>query len=187
MLQEIMGTLLVLMVYVCFVIVVFSPTLYAVWLYVMGRRVSLKARGLLKLAILTFVINTVVACVLAKMAFDFFVTAKVAEWQTLTRTSIQNAVVSQERFYKSHGRYYPVGPVRGPYKDDQGLSVEKDVILQVTPEWDTEAKRETFQAYAVHVLAKGLLRAAGDGKVEQPPPDSDESVRVKSKLFNSVK
>jgi hypothetical protein len=187
MVQEIMGTVLVLMVYLCCVVVIFSPTLYTAWLYIVGRRVSLKGRGLLRLAIMTFAINLVVAYVLVKMAFDFFLPAKIAEWQSLTRTSIRNAVVSQERFFKSNGRFYAVGPVRGPYKDDKGLSVEKDVILEVIPRWDSKAERETFQAYAVHMLDKGLLRATPDGKVEQPPPDSEESVRVKSKLLNSVK
>lgn len=187
MVHEIVGKALVLLVYLCAVIVVFSPTIYVVWMYVVGRRVSPRTSGLRKLALITFSINLVVAYLLVKLAFDFFLTAKVDEWQASTRSSIRNAVVSQEEFFRTHGRYYPVGPVRGPYKDDQGLFVEKDVILQVIPRWDKDSRRETFHAYAIHVLAKRLLSASKDGKVEQHLTDSEESVRVTSKLFGSVK
>jgi hypothetical protein len=187
MIQQIMGATLVLLVYLCVVIVVFSPTIYVVWLYVVGRRVSRKTSGLRKLVLITLAMNTVVAYLLLKMAFDFFLTAKVEEWQASTRSTIHNAVMSQRKFFSSHGRYYPVGPVRGPYQDDHGLLVEKDVILQVIPRWDHDSQSETFHAYAAHVLAKLLLSASKDGKVNQPPADAEEAMRMKSKLFGSVK
>jgi hypothetical protein len=187
MIQEIIGTTVIFLVYLCAVIVVFSPTVYVVWLYVVGRQVSQKTSGLRKLALITLAINIVVAYLLVKLAFDFFLTSKVEQWQASTRSTISNAVVSQERFFRSHGRYYPVGPVRGPYRDDHGLVVEKDVILQVIPRWDKESRTESFHAYAVHVIAKRLLSASRNGKVEQPPADSDEAVQMRSKLFGSVR
>lgn len=100
---------------------------------------------------------------------------------------MRNAIVSQQRFFAAHGRYYSVGPVRGPYHDKAGLTVEKDVILEVIPQWDKAGEQETFQAYALDVWGKSLLLNTKDGKVEKAPADSELSATVKSKLLNSVK
>lgn len=187
MVREIVGTALVALVYFCCLVVIFGPTIYVTWLYVMGRKVKGKARGLLRLAYLTFFINLVVAYVLVKLAFECFLTTKVAEWQKLTTETVLSAVAAEERFFKSQGKYYAVGPVRGPFRDQHGLAVDKDVILEVAPSWDNRLKRETFRAYAVHILAKKLVQSTRDGKVQQPSTDSTESRQIKSRLFNSVK
>jgi hypothetical protein len=168
-------------------IVVFAPTIYAVWFYFMGRKVQIKSRGLLRIAILTGCANIIVAYFLIHLAFDYFLASKVAEQEALTRQTMQNAIVSQQRFFAAHGRYYPVGPVRGPYQNDLGLTVDKDVILEVVPHWDKAKAQETFQAHALHVWGKGLLLNAKEGKVEKAPSDSEVSAMVRSKLLNSVK
>ncbi|MBI5568902.1 MAG: hypothetical protein HY914_03065 [Desulfomonile tiedjei] len=187
MLWSIFESILLGTVYLCLIVLVFSPTLYVLWLYVIGRRVSIKANGLLKLTVTTFIINAIVAYFMAHLAFDYLLTAKMAEWQGMARTSLDKAILSQERFFSSHRRYYAVGPVRGPYKDEYGLLVEKDVILEVVPAWDSHSNSETFQAYAVHIVSRDLLHATKDGKVRQSLRDSEESTRIKAKLFNSVR
>jgi len=187
MVREIVGIVLIAVVYFFCVVVIFGPTIYVLWLYVIGRKVAGKARGLLRLTYLTFFINLVVAYFLVKLAFECFLTTKVAEWQNLTTSTILSAVSAEERFFKSQGKYYAVGPVRGPFSDQHGLSVEKDVILEIAPSWDTHLKRETFRAYAVHVLTKRLVQSNKDGKVEHPSAESTEARRVTSRLLNSVK
>jgi hypothetical protein len=187
MAREIVGTGIVGLVYFCCLIVIFSPTIYVCWLYVIGRKVEGKARGLGRLSCLTFAINLMVAYFLIKLAFEGFLVNKVAEWQNVTVAAIGSAVAAEKRHFQSHGKYYAVGPVRGPYSDQYGLSVNADVILEVVPSWDSALKRETFRVYAVHVLAKKLIEGSGDGKVAQAPPESRESQTITSKLFNSVK
>jgi hypothetical protein len=187
MAREIVGTGIVGLVYVCCVIVVFGPTIYVCWLYVLGRKVEGKARGLARLACITFLINFMVAYFLVRLAFEGFLANKVIEWQNVTARAVGSAVDAEKRFFRSHGRYYAVGPVRGPFSDQYGLSVDKDVILEVVPSWDHDLKRETFRVYAVHVLAKRLLECSRNGKVAQPPFESQEHQKIVSRLFNSVK
>jgi len=187
MLWSIFESILLGTVYLCLTVLVFSPSLYVLWLYIIGRRMPIKAEGLLRLTVTTFLINAIVAYFMVHLAYDYLLTAKMAEWQGMARTSLDKAITSEEKFFSSHGRYYAVGPVRGPYKNEYGLLVEKDVILEVVPTWDTQSNSETFQAYAVHIVSRDLLHATKDGKVHQPPHDSEESTRIKAKLFNSIR
>lgn len=185
--RDAIGIVIIALIYLCLLIVVFSPTIYAVWFYLIGRKVHLKSKGLLRIAVLTACINTVVAFFLLHLAFDYLLATKVAEREALALQTMRNAIVSQQKFFASHGRYYPVGPVRGPYHNDEGLTVAKDVILEVIPQWDKARAQETFQAYALDVWGKGLLLNTKDGQVEKAPADSEVSAMVKSKLLNSVK
>ena len=100
---------------------------------------------------------------------------------------MQNAVASQNKYFAKYGRYYAVGPVRGPYKDDYGLDVEKDVILYITPKWDKDSQQESFQAYAIYFWSKEVVEGSYDGKLKKLPQDSEESVRMRFKLLNSVR
>jgi hypothetical protein len=152
-----------------------------------GRKVRIKSKGLLRIALLTGCINAVLAYFLMHIAIDYFLVTKGAEKEALAVQTMHNAIVSQKRFFATHGRYYAVGPVRGPYQNDLGLTVEKDVILQVVPQWDKAKAEESFQAYAVHVWGTGLLLNTTDGQVEKAPVDSEVSAMVRSKLLNSVK
>ncbi len=182
-----LGVALIAVIYLCILIVLFSPSLYAGWLYVMSRYAKVKRAGLARVAITTFAINTILVVFLSQFAFNYFLVHKVAESDAAAAQALQKAVVSQEHFFTTHGRYYPVGPVRGPYHDDNGLTVEKDIILQVEPHWDKVSHKETFKAYALHILGKDLAVRTEDGKVEKAPPNSDQSVAIRSKLMHSVK
>jgi hypothetical protein len=187
MAREIVGTGIVGLVYLCCLIVIFGPTVYVCWLYVIGRKVGSKARGLARLSCLTFAINLVVAYFVIKFAFEGFLINQVAQWQNATSAAIGSAVAAEKRFFRFHGRYYAVGPVRGPYNDQHGLSVNKDVILEVVPSWDKDLKRETFQVYAVHVLVKRLMEGSRNGNMAQASPESQEHQKIKSRLIDSVK
>ncbi|MBI5251395.1 MAG: hypothetical protein HY912_18055 [Desulfomonile tiedjei] len=185
--KNIIGVAVIAVIYFCIFIVLFSPSLYTAWLYLVSRYTKVRRAGLLRLALTTFSINMIVVVFLYHLAFNHFLAYKVAEKDAAAAHAIENAIVSQENFFTAHGRYYPVGPVRGPYRDDHGLTVEKDVILQVEPHWDKVSHKETFKAYAVHVLGKDIAVSDGDRKVQKSPADSNKSAAIRSKLLNSVK
>lgn len=185
--RDVIGILIIALIYLCLLVVVFSPTIYAAWFYFMGRKVQIKSKSLLRIVVLTGCANAIVAFFLMHFAFDHIVASKVAEKEALAMQTMNNAIVSQQRFFATHGRYYSVGPVRGPYQNDLGLTVEKDVILEMVPRWDKVKAQETFQAYALHVWGKSLLLNTTEGKVEKAPADSEVSAMVRSKLLNSVK
>jgi hypothetical protein len=185
--RDIVGILIIALIYLCLLVVIFSPTIYAAWFYLMGRKVQIKSKSLLRIVVMTGCANAIVAYFLMHFAFDYFLASKVAEKEALAIQTMNNAIVSQQRFFATHGRYYSVGPVRGPYQNDLGLTVEKDVILQMTPQWDKAKEQQTFQAYALHVWGKSLLLNTTEGKVKKVPADSEVSAMVRSKLLNSVK
>jgi hypothetical protein len=187
MLRDIIGLGVVALVYLCFLILVFAPTIYAAWFYLVARKLSTRRKGVTKLLLYTFCLNAIIAYFAAQLAFDYFLGAKSAETGNSVNLTMQNAVASQNRYFAKYGRYYAVGPVRGPYKNEYGLDVEKDVILYVTPKWDKDSQRESFQAYAVYFWSNGVVEGGGDGKLKKLSPDSEESVRIRSKLLNSVK
>ena len=187
MVQDIIGVLVIVLVYVCVFIVVFSPTLYAFWIYLVSRKVKMKRKGLLGTALTTLCINLVLAYFAFHLAVDYFLVAKVAEKDALAAKALRTALVSQQKYYDLHGRYYSVGPVRGPYKDDHGLSVDEDVILLVEPHWDRKRKAETFRAYALHVWGRDLVTTTQDGRVTPLSKDSSKSGSIRSKLINSTK
>jgi hypothetical protein len=187
MARDMVGVAIIILVYACFVIIIFSPTLYAAWLYIVGRRMKLKSTRLLRTALITFLMNLVLAGLLVHLGFDYFLPSSIKEKDDIAGQAVENAMLSEERFHASHGRYYPVGPIRGPYRNEQGLVVEKDVILEVVPVWDKERGIETFQAYALHVWGRNLLMNTKDGKVEKAPQDSDNAAKTKAKLLNSVR
>lgn len=187
MVKQLVTTSIVVIIYLCIFIVLFSPSLYAGWLYLMSRYTKVRQRGMLRVAITTLALNLIFALFLFHLTFNHFLTYKTAEKDAEAVQAVQNAITTQENFYSSYGRYYSVGPVRGPYQDDHGLTVEKDVILQVEPHWDAIGAKETYDAYALHVLGKDLVIKTDEGKVEKAPADSQQSSAIRSKLLNSVK
>jgi hypothetical protein len=76
MLREIIGTSIIALVYLCLLVIIFAQTLYALWFYIIGRRISAKSRGLLRIALTTFCINAVIAYFLFRLAFDYFLSTK---------------------------------------------------------------------------------------------------------------
>jgi hypothetical protein len=187
MLRDIIGFGIIALVYLCFLILMFAPTIYAAWLYLVARKLTTKRKGVTKLLLYTFCLNAIIAFFVAHLAFDYFLAAKSTERENSITLTLQNAVASQNKYFAKHGRYYAVGPVRGPYKDEYGLDVEKDVILYVTPKWDKNSHRESFQAYAIYFWSKDVVESSDDGKVKKLPTDSEESVRMRFKLLNSVR
>jgi hypothetical protein len=187
MLRDIIGFSVIALVYLCFLILIFAPTIYAAWLYLVARKLTTKRKGVTKLLLYTFCLNAIIAYFLVTLAFDYFLGAKSAEGENSVTLTVKNAVESQNNYFAKHGRYYDVGPVRGPYRDEYGLNVEKDVILYVAPKWDNDSKRESFQAYVFYIWGKAVVESGDDGKLKKLPPDSEESARIRSKLLNSVK
>jgi len=188
MVKEIVSVSLIALVYLCLLILLFAPTLYALWLYILGKKVKIDRKGLLRTTLTTFLVNAVVVYFIAHLAFVYVLPRQVAEKDALATKAVENAVESQKRYFASHGKYYAIGPVRGPYRDEHGLSIDEDVILEVVPGWERSGGgRETFEAYAVHVWGRVLALAKGDGNVSNAPPDAEESVRIRAKLLNSVR
>jgi hypothetical protein len=187
MLHPIIGYIIIALFYLCFIIVIFAPTIYAAWLYLVTRKLRLKRKGITKLLVYVFAINLIIAYFLAHFAFDYFLGAKTAERDNSVTFAIQNAAASQKKYFTTYGRYYQVGPVRGPYKDEYGLNVDKDVVLYVTPTWDKDSQSESFHAYAIHTWGNTTLEMSDDGKVKRLSPDSEEFTRIRSKLLNSIK
>ena len=187
MLRDIIAFGIIALVYLCFLILIFTPTIYAAWLYLVARKLTTKRKGVTKLLLYTFCINAIIAYFVAHLAFDYVVGAKSAEKENSVTLTVQNAVASQNKYFAKHGRYYAVGPVRGPYKNEYGLNVEKDVILYITPKWNKDSQRESFQAYATYFWDRGVVEGGSGGKLKKLPPDSAESLRIRSKLLNSVR
>jgi hypothetical protein len=187
MLHHIISYGIIALVYLCFIIVIFAPTIYAAWLYLVTRKLSLKRKNITKLFVYVFAINLIVAYFLAHFAFDYFVGKKTAERENSLTLTIQNAAASQHKYFTMYGQYYTVGPVRGPYKDEYGLNVEKDVVLYVAPSWNKDSQRDSFHAYAIHTWGGTTLEISDDGKLKKLSPDSEEFVRIRSKLLNSTK
>jgi len=187
MIKSVLANIVIIITYVCLVIIAFSPSLYAAWMYLISRKIPLKNKGLLRIALSTFCINAIIVYFLAHLAFDYFLTARIAAVDKLAADTIRNAITSQHAFFSKHGRYYSIGPVKGPYSDQYGLRVEKDVILYAEPHWDKTSQTETFQVYALHAWGKSLLFSTKNGDVEEIIPDSELSRQMRSKLINSVK
>ena len=161
--RDVIGILIIALVYLCLLVVVFSPTIYAAWFYFMGRKVQIKSKSLLRIVVLTGCANAIVAYFLIHFAFDHILASKVAEKEALAMQTMNNAIVSQQRFFATHGRYRCRTGTRGPYQNDLGLTVEKDVILQMVPQWDKVKAQETFQAYACTFGKSVLEHHRGQG------------------------
>jgi hypothetical protein len=186
MLQDVAGLAIIVLFYVCLAIIVFAPTLYAVWFYIVSRKIKGKSNRLLKTAISVFLVNAVFAYLLLSLASQYFLPQQAAEKDAAATDTIRTAIASQKRFFDRHGRYYLVGPVRGPYNDEYGVVVEKDVILEVTPMRDKKTGAESFEAYAIHVWGRKVV-SGRPSRAEDASLEPDEEHRIRAKLFNSLK
>ncbi len=187
MLHIVMVWVILIACYLCLAVIVFSPSIYAVWFYLVGARTRGNKSRLLNGAIAVFIVNATLAYVVFQLVFGHFLPARVAEKDALAAEAVDSAIRSQERCFSSKGHYYPVGPIRGPYRDEFGLDVQKDVILQVETLWDGAAGKEVFRAYAVHVWGEHVVERDGNGQVASSPLDSERVSLIKSKLIKSVK
>lgn len=187
MLQQTIGLIVLLICYVCFAVIVFSPTIYVAWLYVASRRTPSEAPVRPRILVSTLVVNAILGYLLAYLAYDYFVITQVAEQDATAVAAVREAIESERRYFAAQGRYYEVGPVRGPYENEHGLKVSANVILEVVSGWDAQEEKETFQAYAAHVRGRKAVQGGPDGNVEQIAPDSARAFSIRSKLINSVK
>ncbi len=188
MISTLVSTVILALVYVCLGIIVFAPTIFSVWFYLAARKLSPGKARVPKTLVTTFLVNLVVAFFVGRLAFDVFVTRSLSLNNALAEQTIRAAVQSQEEFHARHGRYYPVGPVRGPYRNEHGLVIGKDVILQVRPLWeDSGSKDDAFEAYAVHVWGREVYFNTREGDIEKEPFDSPKAKNIRSKLIRSVK
>ncbi len=188
MLKTILTTSLVALVYLCLFVIFFSPSIYAFWIYLVGRKVKFKKTGrMLRTALTALMVNILVVCVLVHAAFNFVVPKKVADMEKLIDHSITNAKAAQEKFFAANGRYYSLGPVRGPFKDAYGAAVEENVVVQVEPVWKVGEPKESFQAYAVHMWTDKVLAASTDSNGPQVVTDPELQAKIRSRLIHSVK
>jgi len=187
MVQNTLASIIIVACYLCLAIILFAPSLYAGWFYVVSRKVPGRSKRMLRIAVSTFAINLIFAFFLFHLAFDYFLPSKDAERDAMAMEAVRNAVASQERSYASRGRYYSVGPVRGPYEDEFGLKLENDVIVQVLPSWDKVAGKDSFRVYAVHVWGTKVLVCDKDGRSVREEPDEAKAAKVRGRLFRSVK
>ncbi len=188
MISTVVSTVILAVFYICLAIIVFAPTIYAAWFYLVARKLSRGKSRVPTALVTTFLLNLGVAYFIGRVAFDVVVTRSVSRNNGLAEQTIRNAVRSQEAFRARNGRYYAIGPVRGPHKTDHGLVIEKDVILQVRPRWeDSGGKDDSFEAYAVHVWGREVYLNTKEGDIEKEPFDSQKAKAIRSKLMRSVK
>lgn len=187
MAQNVLGTAIVALFYVCLAVILFAPSIYAVWLSVVDRKLSGKRKSVLRTTAPTFLINAAVVAVLSYVAFTYFVTSAAAKRDGMARDALRSAVAAEKQFFASRGRYYAVGPVRGPHEDERGLIVKRGVILEVVPYWDEHSRTESFRAYAVHVWGNKLLTSSKDGRIASSSCESEKAAKIRAKLVTSVK
>ena len=72
MLRDIIGFGVIGLVYLCFLILIFTPTIYAAWLYLVAKKLTTKRKGVTKLLLYTFCLNAIIAYFVASLAFDYF-------------------------------------------------------------------------------------------------------------------
>jgi len=187
MLQSAVAMAIIIIFYVCATIIVFAPTLCAIWLYLIDRKVSTNSSKMLKALISTLAINAVFAYVLYHFATEYLVNAGLAEKDALAVEAVSRAAAFEEQYFARHGRYYPLGPVRGPYKDELGLVVEKDVVLEVEPVWDKDRGKDAFKVCALHVWGSKVVFRRRDGTLTEGSADSEEAIAARGRLLRSVR
>jgi hypothetical protein len=177
---------IVILCFACLAIIIFAPSIYAGWFFLISRKVGSKSKKTLRATLTTIAINLIIAYALFHLGVDYFLFAKIEERDRAAMEAVETAVRSERKFYDSNGRYYSVGPVRGPYRDRYGVSVKKDVILQVEPEWDKKRSRDSYRAYALNVRGRAVIIRGTDGRIKAADADSERAERIRRKLVRGV-
>lgn len=185
--QSVIVSAILILFYFCLAIIVFSPSIYMTWIYIIGRKIPGTKKGMLRPTLITIAVNLILVYFLVHLALDQFVYKEVAKNDAIAREVLSETIEAQKRFFSDHGRYYSVGPVRGPYKDEHGVDVSEDVIVQVVPTWDDAEQKPTFEAHAIHVLGRKVLLGKPESGVEEAGSDSEQGEAVRAKLVRSVK
>jgi hypothetical protein len=186
MMQEIAGIIILTTVYVCLAVIVFAPSLFAGWLYLISRKLPKTGTRFFRTFLTTLAVNLIVAVVLFRVAADYLLPVAVAGNDASAMESLATAVASQERRKAALGAYEAIGPVRGPYADDFGLVINKDVVLMVEPVWDGKHGRNTFLVFALHVWGSAVAVRDQDGTIGFKPGDSRDAEMLRGKLLRSV-
>lgn len=177
--------------YVCLLVVLFAPTLYTGWFYYISRKLSMKnkKKKLFQTFTVTFLLNIIVVYVLFSIMFKYILPSQIKAKDQIAKQTMESVQKSQEKFFSEHGRYYMVGPVRGPYKDSHGLKVAENVIVQAVPQFAQAGAQtqQTFEAYAIHVWGNSAYVREPDGTVKTINNNSSEVKNIRSKLIRSVK
>ncbi len=176
--------------YACLLVVLFAPSLYTGWFYYISRKLSMKNKKqkLFRTFTVTFLLNLIVVYVLFSIMFKHVLPSQIKAKDQMAHKTMKSVQESQQRFFSEHGRYYMVGPVRGPYKDPHGLKVAENVIVQAVPKFTRDSKsKQTFKAYAIHVWGNSAYVREPDGTVKTLNNNSSEVKGIRSKLIRSAK
>jgi hypothetical protein len=188
--EKIITTVIVGIFYICLTVVLFAPSLYAGWFYYLSRKLAKKKprKKMLQSVMTTFLINLALVYALYSLMFNYILPSQIQAKNRMAKNAIQSVEESQEEFYSKHGRYYMLGPVRGPYTDPHGLEVGENVIIQAAPKWTEDSPpEETFEAYAIHVWGNTAFVRKPDGTIKKLNGDSPAVEGLRSKLIRSVK
>lgn len=187
MLQEIAGILILVAVYACLGVIIFAPSLFAGWLYLIGRKLPKSGSRVFRIFLMTVALNLIIAAGLYRVVSDYLLPIANAGNDASAMESLRSAVVSQEKRKAARGAYQAVGPVRGPFADNFGLVVNKDVVLMAEPVWDSKKQRQTFVVVALHVWGDSVAMREGDGSIGFKPGESPETESLRGKLLRSVR
>jgi hypothetical protein len=189
--ERIITTIILGIFYICLMVILFFPSIYAGWFYYIGRKMPVKSpkkKKMLQSVLTTFLINLALVYAFYSVMFKYILPSQIQAKDNLARQAIESVEKSQRKFYSEHGRYYMIGPVRGPYSDPHGLKVSENVIVQVIPKWTPEASpEETYKAYAIHVWGDAAFVRKPDGTVSTLNNDSRRLKNLRSKMIRSVK
>ncbi len=186
MVQSIAAIAIVMLVYVCLGVIILAPSIYVGWFYVVSRTTPGAGKVSFRTLICTVAANVIVGYFFMYFVYGYIHAHEVEAKDGIAMEAARNAIASQERFFSQHGRYYEVGPVRGPYHDERGVVVKKDVILEVVRIWDKTEGKESFRVHAAHLWGRKLITADSSGAREENLSDSDEAARIRKRLVESV-
>jgi uncharacterized membrane protein (GlpM family) len=187
MAQYVVGIALIAIVYICLGIIILAPTIYLAWFYVVSRKIRGVGKVSLRSLILTFIANAIIGYFIFFLIHNWLYVPSVTSNDTIAREMMDKTIAAQNVFYEKHGRYYEVGPVRGPYSGPNGLKLEKNVIVEVTRKWDKSRNKESFQAYGIHLWGDKLYTGDPKGISEEVYADSTQAASIRSRLIESTR
>ena len=187
MAQDIVGITLIVIVYICLGIIILAPTIYLAWFYVVSRKIRGVGKVSIRSLILTFIANAIIGYFIFFLIHSWLYVPAVTSNDTIAREMMGRTIAAQKAFYKTHGRYYEVGPARGPFSEPNGLKIEKNVIVEVIRKWDKSRKKESFRAYGMHIWGDKLFTADTQGISEESHADSTQAASIRSKLIESTR
>ena len=187
MVQDVAGIALLVIVYVCLGIIVLAPTIYLAWFYVVSRKIRGVGKVSLRSVILTAIANVIVGYFIFFLIHGWIYVPNVNSNDAIARALVEKTIASEKVFFEKHGRYYEVGPVRGPYSEPNGIKIEKNVILEVTRMWDKSRKKESFQAIAMHLWGDKIFTGNAGGIEEENHADSAQAASIRARLIANTK